>query len=144
MSHSEAPISITTKSPAGSLITVRANNGEELDTLVANALASITSAVQELEGLTKNSNANAVAYATKALGATVIDVVPTVQPTTQLAGGRSCPHGKMTAIQGVGKDGLIYKGYFCPSPQGAVDKCKNVYLKSNSADWNTFVPDKIK
>lgn len=157
MSSTEAPISITVKSPAGSLITVRAENGEQLDHLVAEALASITSAYTELESAVKNSaspapmSANQVAAS---LGASVIDNTP-AQATApvdawantsapSIAGGRSCPHGKMTAIQGTGKDGKLYRGYFCPAPKGAFDKCKNVYARIGTPEWNTFVPDQVK
>lgn len=157
MSSTEAPISITVKSPAGSLITVRAENGEQLDQLVAEALASITSAYTELESAVKNSaspapmSANQVAAS---LGASVIDNTPapaaapvdawasTSAPS--IAGGRSCPHGKMTAIQGTGKDGKLYRGYFCPAPKGAFDKCKNVYVRAGSPEWNTFVAEQVK
>ncbi len=43
-----------------------------------------------------------------------------------------------------GKDGSMYRGYFCPAPKGAFDKCKNVYLKTSDSAWNTFVPDQVK
>ena len=49
MTHSEAPISITVKSAAGSLVTVRASNAEELDQTIAMTLASLASATEELE-----------------------------------------------------------------------------------------------
>jgi hypothetical protein len=49
MASTESPISITVKSVAGSLVTVRAENGEELDQVVALSLASLASATQELE-----------------------------------------------------------------------------------------------
>ena len=138
--HSEAPISITVKTAAGSLVTVRATTGEELDQLVANGLAAITSATTELEaqirGAAPVAQTSTQAIA-QALGATVINEQP-------IGGGRNCPHGKMTAIQGTGKDGSMYRGYFCPAPKGAFDKCKNVYLKTTDAAWNTFVPEQIK
>jgi hypothetical protein len=50
----------------------------------------------------------------------------------------------MTAIQGMGKDGKPYKGWFCPAPKGAFDKCKNQYVTVQSPEWNTFVPEQIK
>jgi hypothetical protein len=50
----------------------------------------------------------------------------------------------MTAIQGTGKDGKIYRGYFCPAPKGALDKCKNQYVNAGSAEWSTFVPEQVK
>ena len=47
MPSTEAPISITVKTAAGSLVTVRAESGEELDQVVALSLASLSSAVHE-------------------------------------------------------------------------------------------------
>jgi hypothetical protein len=73
----------------------------------------------------------APAQVAAALGASIIDN-PTPadyggwsgQQQRHLLGGKNCPHGKMTAIQGTGKDGKTYRGYFCPAPKGAFDKCK--------------------
>ena len=81
-----------------------------------------------------------VGQVASALGASIS---PIDNSTTTL-GGRNCPHGKMTAIQGTGKDGSMYRGYFCPAPKGSFDKCKNVYLKTTDSAWNTFVPDQVK
>ena len=50
----------------------------------------------------------------------------------------------MTALQGPAKNGGIYKGYFCPTPQGAPDKCRTEYVQKFEPEWNTFVPDRIK
>jgi hypothetical protein len=149
MSNAEAPISITSKTPAGSLVTIRANTGEELDQLVALSLASISSAVTELEGATRGgapapvAQAN-LAYAAQAFGTAPVQDVPPFNPAPSLGGGRTCPHGKMTALQGPSKNGGIYKGYFCPSAQGDPTKCKTIYVQKHEPDWNTFVPDKIK
>ena len=158
MPSSEAPISITVKTPVGSLVTVRAETGEELDYLVGEALAAISSAVTELELIVKNPNSPAPMSATQvaaSLGASVIDTPPpqvdqvpqdtwanTSAPS--ISGGRNCPHGKMTAIQGTGKDGKLYRGYFCPAQKGAFDKCKNVYARIGTPEWNTFIPDQVK
>lgn len=145
MSHTEAPISITIKTPAGSLVTVRAADGSELDHTIANGLDAIISATQELEshvrkiGPTPVMSAEAVAAA---IGGSVINETPVAAPS--LTGGRNCPHGRMTAIQGMGKDGKPYKGYFCPAPKGAFDKCKNQYVNMQSTEWNTFVPEQVK
>lgn len=149
MSHSEAPISITVKTAAGSLVTVRAQHGDELDQTVATGLAAIISATQELEagvrGTTTSNSAQAVmANLVDTLGATSIPAQAYVNPPQPSIGGRNCPHGHMTAIQGMGKDGKPYKGYFCPAQKGAFDKCKNQYVTVQSPDWNTFVPEQIK
>ena len=157
MPSTEAPISITVKTAAGSLVTVRAENGEELDQIVALSVHAIASAAQELEtavrGGTPTPTAQSVAAA---LGGNIIETgttIPTqeytqqpvvVAPPVATLGGRACAHGKMTAIQGMGKDGKPYKGYFCPAPKGAFDKCKNQYVVVQSPEWNTFVPEQIK
>jgi len=158
VSSTEAPISITVKSSAGSLITVRAETGNQLDNLVVEALEAIKSAVTELEAVAKNQSSPAVmssAQVAASLGASIVDTQPA--PTQynapnswastsapSIGGGRNCPHGKMTAIQGTGKDGRMYRGYFCSAPKGAFDKCKNVYCRIGTPEWNTFVPDQVK
>ena len=147
MASTEAPISITVKTTAGSLVTVRAEHGDELDQLVATALEAIKAAVTELESAIK-ATAPAVmapAQVAAALSTSIVDTggwssAPVVQPFS----GKNCPHGKMTAIQGTGKDGSTYRGYFCPAPKGAIDKCRNAYVKVGTPDWNTFVADQVK
>lgn len=153
MPSTEAPISITVKTTAGSLVTVRAENGEELDNIVAHSIAAIASAAQELEAAVRGASAPAMSAQSvaAALGGNIIETGTTI-PAQEYAqpapvpsiGGRGCAHGKMTAIQGMGKDGKPYKGYFCPAPKGAFDKCKNQYVPNTSPEWNTFVPEQIK
>ena len=144
MSHTEAPISITVKSTAGSLITVRASNADELDQTVALTVASLASATTELEAAVRGSNAAvppqpATATVAAAFNATVIDSTP-----AQGAGSRVCPHGTMTRIHGLtGKFGP-YKGYFCPAKQGDPTKCTTQYIKPAMAEWNSFQPDQTK
>ena len=149
MSSTEAPISITAKTPASTLVTVRANNGEELDQLVATSLAAIQSAVQELEAAVRGTNAAVppnpqVAAITAAFNATPVDSFDAPVAPAMGAGSRACPHGTMTRIHGLtGKFGP-YKGYFCPAKQGDPSKCTTQYIKQNQAEWNSFVPDQTK
>lgn len=155
MPSTEAPISITVKTTAGSLVTVRAESGDELDQIVAHSIAAIASAAQELESAVRFAGAPSaptpsVQSVAAALGGNIIETGTTI-PAQEYApapvatlGGRACAHGKMTAIQGMGKDGKPYKGYFCPAPKGAFDKCKNQYVVVQSPEWNTFVPEQIK
>ena len=144
MTHTEAPISITVKSAAGSLITLRASNAEELDQSVALSLASLASATAELEAAVRGTNAAvppqpATATVAAAFNATVIDSSPSLG-----TGSRVCPHGTMTRIHGLtGKFGP-YKGYFCPARQGDPTKCTTQYIKPAMAEWNTFQPDQTK
>jgi len=150
VSSTEAPISITVKTAAGSLVTVRAETGNQLDNLLVEALDSLKSAITELEAAAKGvapqaSAPMAPAQIAAALGASIVDnPAPTSASTPSIGGGRNCPHGKMTAIQGTGKDGRMYRGYFCPAPKGAFDKCKNDYVRIGTPEWNTFTADQVK
>ena len=151
MPSTEAPISITVKTPAGSLVTVRAESGDELDNVIALSVHAIASAAQELESAVRGTPAPTAQSVAAAFNGNIIETgtpVPAQEYTqpapTQTIGGRNCPHGKMTAIQGMGKDGKPYKGWFCPAPKGAFDKCKNQYVTVQSPEWNTFVPEQIK
>ena len=152
MPSTEAPISITVKTAAGSLVTVRAESGEELDQVVALSLASVSSAVAELEAAVRGGNAAVPPNPAVAAIATAFNAVPV--PSTELgsfdvapsmgAGSRNCPHGTMTRIHGLtGKFGP-YKGYFCPAKQGDPSKCTTQYIKQNQAEWNSFQADQTK
>ena len=154
MTHSEAPISITVKSPAGSLITVRASNAEELDQTVAMTLASLASATTELESAIRGTVANAavppapaIGMLANQLGGTVIAESwdsPIQVAAVPGAGARQCPHGTMTRIHGMtGKFGP-YKGHFCPAKQGDPTKCTTVYVKAGSPEFATFTADQTK
>ena len=142
--HTEAPISITVKSAAGSLVTVRAATAEELDQTVALTLASLASATAELEAAVRGSNAAvppapATAAIAAAFNATVVESSPVPG-----AGARTCPHGTMTRIHGLtGKFGP-YKGHFCPAKQGDPTKCLTQYVKAGSPEFATFQADQTK
>ena len=154
MSSTEAPISITVKSAAGSLITLRAETAEELDQRVALSLASLASAVQELEAAIRGAApvntavppSPVVGMLANTLGATVISETPAGPPAfvSPGAGARNCPHGTMTRIHGMtGKFGP-YKGHFCPAKQGDPTKCTTVYVKAGSPEFATFTADQTK
>lgn len=146
MSSTEAPISITASTADKRvMVTVRANSGPELDSMLSISVASIEAAVKELQSITGASAPSAgVQVISQAFpGAQVVDTPP-FNPAPSLGGGRSCQHGKMTALQGPSKQGGVYKGYFCPSAQGDPTKCKTIYINKTDPEWNTFVPDRIK
>jgi hypothetical protein len=159
MPSTEAPISITVKTAAGSLVTVRAESADELDQVVALSLASVSSAVHELEAAVRNGNAAVPPNPTAAsiahqFNTTVtspavpvtdsFDAAPAFVAPSMGAGSRNCPHGTMTRIHGLtGKFGP-YKGYFCPAKQGDMTKCTTQYIKQNQAEWNSFQADQTK
>jgi len=155
MASTEAPISITVKTAAGSLVTVRAENGEELDQVVALSLASLASAVHELEAAVKPVNTAVPPNPQLAAIATAFNATDVTTTYTQsqdsfsaapvaATASRMCPHGTMTRIHGLtGKFGP-YKGYFCPAKQGDMTKCTTQYIKANQPEWNSFQPDNTK
>lgn len=149
MASTEAPISITVKTAAGSLVTVRAENGEELDQVVALSLASLASAVHELEAAVKPTNTAVppnpqVAAIATSFGATEVAPFVPAAYANVTDGQRVCPHGMMTRIHGLtGKFGP-YKGHFCPAKQGDMTKCTTQYIKQNQPEWNSFQADQTK
>ena len=149
MASTEAPISITVKTAAGSLVTVRAENGEELDQVVALSLASLASAVHELEAAVKPTNTAVppnpqMAAIATSFGATEVAPFVPAAYANVTDGQRVCPHGTMTRIHGLtGKFGP-YKGHFCPAKQGDMTKCTTQYIKANQPEWNSFQADQTK
>ena len=146
MTHSEAPISITVKSAAGSLVTLRATTAEELDQVVALSIASLASATTELEAAIRGANVAVppqpqAATIAAQFGGSIISEAPSTNPGQ---GARMCPHGTMTRIHGLtGKFGP-YKGHFCPARQGDPSKCTTQYVKAGSPEFATFVADQTK
>jgi hypothetical protein len=149
MASTEAPISITVKTAAGSLVTVRAESGEELDQVVALSLASLSSAVHELEAAVKPTNTAVppnpqIAAIATSFGATEVAPFVPAAYANVTDGQRVCPHGMMTRIHGLtGKFGP-YKGHFCPAKQGDMTKCTTQYIKANQPEWNSFQADQTK
>jgi hypothetical protein len=148
MSSTEAPISITAKTAAGTLVTLRAETAEDLGNLVAQGIFAIADAVKEIELNVRGAGnaavppAPAVAYAANVLGGTVVS--QTTAPMDSKTGQRMCPHGTMTRIHGLtGKFGP-YKGHFCPAQQGDPTKCTTQYIKQNQPEWNVFQADQTK
>jgi hypothetical protein len=102
VASTEAPISITVKTPAGSLVTLRAEGGDDLDQMVATSIDALKAAVTELEAAAKGvtpvqQQPMAPAQVAATLGASIID---TPQPagggwgSAPSINGRNCPHGR--------------------------------------------------
>ena len=155
MTHSEAPISITIKSHAGSLVTLRADSPEELDQRVAQSLISLADATQELEaairgkapvntGVPPNPQIASVATSFGATDITTTYTQPTDSFSAPTTASRMCPHGSMTRIHGLAGKFGPYKGYFCPAKQGDMTKCTTQYIKANQPEWNSFQADQTK
>ena len=149
--HTEAPISINLKTPAGTQLTLRANTPDEF-TALTSGIFQIVEAISEVENATRGSNAAVppqpqVASIAAQFGATVIETgntIPAQEYAAPGVGARQCPHGTMTRIHGLtGKFGP-YKGHFCPAKQGDPSKCTTIYVKAGSPEFASFVADQTK
>ena len=146
--HTEAPISINLKTPAGTQLTLRANTPDEF-TALTSGIFQIVEAINEVETATRGSNAAvppspAMGLIATQLGGTVIADTPAPSFVSPGVGARNCPHGTMTRIHGLtGKFGP-YKGHFCPAKQGDPTKCTTVYVKAGSPEFATFTADQTK
>ena len=126
---------------------MRANNADEFTALSATIFA-IVEAVNEIEVAVRGANAAVppqpqAATIAAQFGGAIISEQPSATPGL---GTRTCPHGTMTRIHGLtGKFGP-YKGHFCPAKMGDPTKCQpsNIYVKQNSPEWNSFIPDQTK
>lgn len=144
MSSTESPISVTVKTAAGSLVTVRADNADEFEQIVALGLAALADSVKELETAIRGTPAPVVNTGTPlhpSVGMAAAILGGTIIESNAIGASRMCPHGSMTRIAAsTGKFGP-YKGYFCPAQQGDATKCATQYIKPNHPEWNTFVAD---
>ena len=154
MTHTEAPISINLKTPAGTQLTLRASTPDEF-TALTSGIFQIVEAINEVETAARGTApvnaavppAPAVGMLANQLGGTVIAESwdsPAPVAAVPGAGARQCPHGTMTRIHGMtGKFGP-YKGHFCPAKQGDPSKCTTQYVKAGSPEFATFVADQTK
>ena len=147
----EATFVVNVKTDKGTIVTLR-NDDKETLTAHLEALAlderfiGSLKAVEETLGTKAYSapargTVDSVAKAFNATPVATYQSVASVVTPDGSAPSRHCLHGKMTAIQGPAKNGGIYKGFFCPAPQGASDKCKTQYVNAKDADFASFVPD---
>lgn len=136
MSSTESPVSVTVKTAAGSLVTLRANTTSEFidlvlaaqqDGLFGPAIADFEQIVRSQGGVEQAAVANVTStIATQAAPvAAFAPVAPPVAPTA--AGQRTCAHGTMTYREGMGAKGP-WKGYFCPI-QDKAQQCKPQWSK---------------
>jgi hypothetical protein len=146
VSSQESSYSFTTKI-ANDLFTIRGDTFDELVVNLSNVsnVASVKHLIDILTGAAPQSLSTeqvAVTNVTAAFDGTFTST-PTppsaVVSGTPSLGGKSCSHGPMTPRQGTGKDGKIWRGYFCNAAKDAVDKCKNIYIYPSMPEWHTFV-----
>lgn len=146
----ESNYSFTTKINGQDLFTIRGDSYDEFlqNIALAGSIPAVSHLINALDG-TATITEQAIATVQSVFPGSTVLSAPAVAPTavatapsavsTDIGGGKSCVHGRMTAKQGIGKDGKTWRGYMCPAPQGATDKCKNVYIYPSQPEWHTFV-----
>lgn len=135
MSSTESPVSVTVKTAAGSLVTLRADTTSQFidlvleaqrDGLFGPAVADFEQIVRSQGGVEAAAVANVVNnIPTQSAPAFAPVAPPVVTPTA--AGQRTCAHGTMTFREGMGAKGP-WKGYFCPI-QDKAQQCKPQWVK---------------
>ena len=137
---SEKNYVVNVKTNRNTIITVRGDSAAELGTnvngLIQQGLNEHIAVLEELFLGASNATVSPspVAMVTEALGGTVIaetprlQAVPVAQPAAAPAqsGGPSCRHG---AMQWVAPANKPWKGWFCPQPKEATDKCAPQFAK---------------
>jgi hypothetical protein len=73
---------------------------------------------------------SAQAWATAPTAASVAQAfnATPVAPTAPAGGGNTCAHGEMVFKTGTSTKGP-WKGYMCPTPKGAADKCDPIFVR---------------
>ena len=105
------------KSPDGTLINLYATNKEELEALLT--------AAQDFSALIGSVSQ---AFGSAAPAAPVRSPGSAQQAVAPAGAGNTCRHGAMVYREGTGVKGP-WKGYMCPAPKGATDKCATMFVK---------------
>jgi len=111
----------------GTLINLYATSVTELETGLAdiamNAL-NIRATGSELAG-----GAQAPTPTVEAV-AQAFNATPVAAPApVEAPGNKACKHGTMPYKEGVNAAGKAWRGYMCPAPRGATDKCEPIWVR---------------
>jgi hypothetical protein len=113
------------KTADGTLINLYAATVTELETGLADlAMNSMNIKTTAAELGSVKASASAVAAPTVASVAQAFNATP-VAPA---GGGNTCAHGEMVFKTGTSTKGP-WKGYMCPTPKGAADKCDPIFVR---------------
>ena len=122
------------KTASGALLNVYGATAEEFEFNIK-AFGALLDIIKATDAAVQGASApvaSAVAQVQSALGATVISQTPIAQVAPASAspnsGAPACRHGQMQFVDGTQK-GKTWKGYFCPQPKEATDKCSPIFNK---------------
>jgi hypothetical protein len=135
----ESTFVVNVKTRIGTIVTVR---GDDYDTLQVNILKAIEGGVDKtisaLEEAVIGEGAQ-VAYATKALGATVVGSTNSFAPVPPASSGGapapSCPHGAMVHRSGSGAKGP-WQAWMCSLPkERKEEQCDPQWIRKGQPGW---------
>lgn len=110
------------KTADGTLINLYAATVTELETGLADLAMNsmnIKATAAELGSVKASAPAPTVASVAQAFNAT---------PVAPAGGAQTCAHGEMVFKTGTSTKGP-WKGYMCPTPKGATDKCDPIFVR---------------
>lgn len=121
----------------GTLINIYADSIRELETQITD-IAMISALIKSTEadlytGPQSVASAPSVASVAQAFNATPV-AAPVAQtfapaPAAAPSSSNACRHGAMAYREGVNAAGKPWKGYMCPAPKGAADKCEPIWVR---------------
>lgn len=135
----ESTFVVNVKTRVGTIITVR---GDDYDTLQVNILKAVEGGIDKtiaaLEETVLGEGAQ-IAYATKALGATVVETKQSFEPVAPKSSGSapapSCPHGAMVHRSGTGGKGP-WQAWMCSLPKERKDEqCEPQWIRKGQPGW---------
>jgi hypothetical protein len=141
MSTGNVALQANFKTPSGALLNVYGQTADEFE-FNLKAFGALLDIINATDKAVQAASTSAVAQVQASLGATVTSPAPQVSvsapPQVSISapvetpapntGAPSCRHGVMQFVDGT-KKGKTWKGYFCPQPKEATDKCSPIFNK---------------
>jgi hypothetical protein len=133
MSTGNVALQANFKTPSGALLNVYGQTADEFE-FNLKAFGALLDIINATDKAVQAASTSAVAQVQASLGATVTSPAPQVSAPAPVeasapnTGAPSCRHGVMQFVDGT-KKGKTWKGYFCPQPKEATDKCSPIFNK---------------
>jgi len=136
---SESTFVVNVKTRIGTIITVR---GDDYDSLQANVMTAVAGGIDKTIGALEEAilgEGAQIAYAAKALGATVVNSTQSFAPVPPASSGGApapaCPHGAMVHRSGAGAKGP-WQAWMCCLPKERKDEqCEPQWIRKGQAGW---------
>lgn len=134
----ESAFVVNVKSRIGTIVTVRGDNFVDLS---KNINSAVTGEIDKLVGALEETflgDGASVAYATQALGATVVSTSNSfapVAPPNSNAPAPSCQHGTLVHKSGTGAKGP-WQAWMCPLPkERKAEQCQPQWIRKGQPGW---------